>query len=475
MSRRLDLRVAVIALAVMALTLGAVALLTYQLVLNDGRAEVDRVLRQEYTDLTRGLPDALEQVSGSAPASAAQLELAVQNFLALHPGGDLHLTVVTIGERVVSTEDGPASLRQLVADGMLPPGVVASREADGRGLLTTAGTSTGDIRMLVAPIISDGAVIGEVQVLGSLADANETATAALWRILVAGLVGLLVGGVILVLAVRKALRPVGSLASAVRSADRTGTTARVPEPERLDEVGILATEFNGMLDRMRAQEDERRGLLSAVSHELRTPLAVAEGHLEMFETVGPAGGAEAADTARVLRGELKRLERIVDDLSAITAGGSSRLDDLGPVFVPDLIDDLRGRVAGLGLTGVAFGPAPPLVISGDEDRLAQALVNLVLNAVTHTPDGTAVRVTTLASSGDVEFAVRDEGQGIDPDLLPRVFEPFVTTRGAGSRRASGLGLAVVKAVTEAQGGQVQIETSAQGTTVRLVFPLADPH
>jgi signal transduction histidine kinase len=138
--------------------------------------------------------------------------------------------------------------------------------------------------------------------------------------------------------------------------------------------------------------------------------------------------------------------------------------------VPDVLDDLRDRVAGLGLDGVTVGTAPPAVVAADEDRLAQSLLNLVLNATVHTPEGTHVRVTATADGSPVVLAVHDDGPGIDPSVRDRVFEPFVTTRPRrGEGRSTGLGLAVVKTLTEAQGGSVELTTGDGGTTVALRF------
>mgnify|MGYP001016412362 CR=1 FL=1 len=117
--------------------------------------------------------------------------------------------------------------------------------------------------------------------------------------------------------------------------------------------------------------------------------------------------------------------------------------------------------------------APPVVALGDEDRLTQALLALVVNARTHTPPGTPVSVRTESVDGHVAFRVSDTGPGLAPDVAERAFEPFVTTKSLGPGRTSGLGLSVVKAVTEAQGGNVALRSGADGTTVAVALPLDD--
>ena len=196
---------------------------------------------------------------------------------------------------------------------------------------------------------------------------------------VAGAIGLVLGGSGLVLATRRALRPVRDLAETARSTSGGDLEARAPRPAHDDEIGELATEFNRMLDRLADHSEQRRRLVAAVSHELRTPLAVAQGHLEMFETLGGDPERTAA-LAGTLRAEVDRLSRIVDDLGALAFADGGLVVEFQPVFAPDVLDDLRQRLTGLGLDHVVVGGAPPVVVEADQARLAQSLLNLVMNA-----------------------------------------------------------------------------------------------
>lgn len=464
MRHSLHLRIAGIGVLVMALTLAVAALLTHELIEVGYRQELDRVLQQELDEVRLGLPEELVAAAGEGGIlSNAEADLAVQRYLAVHPGSERHLTVVQIGSRRLSTRDGPRELVDLQRRGALP---------DGRsGSLTTVDSAAGPLRVLSAPINDGQSVLGGVTVLGPLFDGRDQANDALIRIVGAGGLGLASGGLLLLLAVRRALQPVRELATAARGVDLADLDSRVPSPRRLDEVGLMAQEFNRMLERISKDEQQRQRLLSAISHELRTPLAVARGHLELFETLGPEQDGSASDTAAVVRRELDRLGRIVDDLAAVSRGDLAGDTARDPVFAPDVFSALRHRLNGLGLDDIEVTAAPPVVLLGDEDRLAQALLNLVANARTHTTPATSVRVSARARDGRIVFQVADDGPGVDAGVLPRVFEPFVTTRPAGSSRASGLGLAVVKAVTEAQGGLVDLDTGPAGTTVSLSFPI----
>ena len=460
----LHLRVAAIGISVMAVTLLMAAFLTYQLIRVGDRQELDRVLRQELDEVQLSLPGELRAAAGGdATALSAEAELAVERFLAVNPGSARHLTVIRIGATTLSTRDGPPALKRLQRQGTLPDGEPGS--------LLTVDTDAGPVRVLSSPLVAAEQQLGSVTISGPLSDGLAQANEAFVRIILAGAIGLVLGGLLLLLAVRRALRPVRELASAARSVDSSDLRTRLREPDRLDEVGLMAHEFNRMLDRVAEGERKREQLLSAVSHELRTPLAVARGHLEIFETLGPSDGASAADTAQVVRQELDRLGRIVDDLTAVSRGDLGGAPALGPVFVPDVLAALRQRLIGLGLCDVPVMDGPPVVVLGDQDRITQALLNLVVNARTHTPVGTPVDVSAHANADHVILTVADQGPGIDPAVLPRVFEPFVTTRPAGASRATGLGLTVVKAVTEAQGGNVDLRTGPGGTTIALSLPL----
>lgn len=463
MRHTLHLRVAAIAVSVMALTLVIVALLTYELIRASGLQEMDRLLRQELEEIRIGLPEELASAAGSdGRVSAAEVDLAVQRYLAVHPGSDRHLTVIDFGTRRLSTRDGPRSLEQLQVRGELPAGELGS--------VSTVSSAAGPLRVLSTPLQSQTQDFGTATIIGPLAGSLSEARDALVRTIVAGSIGLTFGAALLLAAVRRALQPVRNLAAAARMVDLSDLDARVPEPTRMDEVGYTAHEFNRMLERISRDEQQRRELLSGVSHELRTPLAVARGHLELFESLGPVDAGAAGDTAAVVRAELDRLSRIVDDLSAVNSGELASATAQEPVFAPDVLTALRRRLDGLGIHDVEFGQAPPVVLLGDEDRLAQALLNLAVNARMHTPAETPVRVGARVHGEEIVFEVVDEGTGVDPDVLPDAFEPFTTTRSAGANRASGLGLAVVKAVTQAQGGRVDLRSTPTGTSVLLTFP-----
>ncbi|TNM70196.1 HAMP domain-containing histidine kinase [Streptomyces sp. NP160] len=475
----LHVRLTAIALAVMAATLAVAALTTAELVRVGDRNSLDQLLTDELADLRTDLPRLVREQAGTdGQVSADEARTAANAYLGTHDGSARHLLVIDVEGRRQFTRSGPAPLVDLLNRGDLPTGQA--------GRLVTVPSLRGEVRVLNTPVEVGGQQVATALLVGSLEPGRAQAADVLQRIAIAGGIGLLVGGAVLVVAVRRATAPLRHLAHAARDVDLAALPdgpPQLPGADRGDEVGVVAHEVERMLARISRDEALRRQLLAAVSHELRTPLAVAQGHLEVFELTsrhGPDSGQDdggAAQTAAVLRRELDRLARIVDDLTAVTRGGSADAAAAEAVFVPDLLTAVAERSRGLGLTGVEVQgerEAPGAVVVGDEDRMVQALLNLVLNARTHTPAGTRVRVAArLREDGWVVLEVSDDGPGMAPAVADVAFEPFVTTRSSGDTRGSGLGLSVVRSVTQAQGGTVDLRTGPGGTTVSLAFPAAD--
>jgi signal transduction histidine kinase len=203
-----------------------------------------------------------------------------------------------------------------------------------------------------------------------------------------------------------------------------------------------------------------RGPLDELAHELRSPVAALSGIAEAY------GDADAARRARLveLAGKaVASIERLLAD-GASTALRAEVLD--ARVIARDAVEAaaLRGSVV------LAEGEEE-LLVEADAPRLRQALDNLISNALGHAPEGTAVTVTPYREDASIVVAVADEGEGIAAADLARVFERGV--RLTADRPGQGIGLSVVRAVMEAHGGEVGVESSpGQGTTFRLVLPAA---
>jgi two-component system sensor histidine kinase BaeS len=171
----------------------------------------------------------------------------------------------------------------------------------------------------------------------------------------------------------------------------------------------------------------------------------------------------------------RTLEKLVDDLRTVALADAGALHlqresvDLA-ALVAETLEAFQPSAAAAGVALVDNVRPDLPVMEADQARLSSVVANLVSNALRHTSAGGTVRVTGRGSNGSIEITVADDGEGIPPDLLPRVFDRFVRGR---SSTGSGLGLAIVRDVVEAHGGAVSIaSTPDQGTTVRVTLPTA---
>jgi two-component system sensor histidine kinase BaeS len=278
---------------------------------------------------------------------------------------------------------------------------------------------------------------------------------------------------VLLLAVRwlaRLGRPLGQLVSSAHRIEAGDYTARVPEFGPLD-VRSVARAFNSMAARLAADEVRRRDFLADVAHEMRTPLSVIQAQAEAI-----ADGVHPADPEHVepILDATRLLTRLVDDLRTLAQVESGALQVVRePVDVARLVEETattfsaQAAAAGLRLD-IEVGEGQGS-LDGDSVRLQGVLGNLISNAIRHTHKAGSVKVSARRVADTVTISVSDDGEGIAPDLLPRVFDRFV--RGPGSE-GTGLGLAIARDVVNAHGGTIQIDSKpGSGTSVLVSLPI----
>jgi signal transduction histidine kinase len=295
--------------------------------------------------------------------------------------------------------------------------------------------------------------------------------------LLAGVLVLALALIASYLAAAQVSAPLRRLAAVAARVDAGDLAPRMQVSEtRRDEVRVLAEAFNHMLDRLSEAFASQRAFVADASHELRTPLTVIRGQLEVLAAQERPAPEDVRRVERLVQAEIVRLSRIVDDLLVLTQ--AERTDflrreriDLRP-FVAELWD-------GLSLTArrrFELGEVPEGTLDADSDRLAQAIRNLGRNAVEHTAEeaGLVRLVVARAGFGSIRFAVEDDGPGIPPSERERVFERFHRVDADRSRASggAGLGLAIVRAIAEAHGGEVSVadRDGRPGTRIELVLP-----
>lgn len=294
--------------------------------------------------------------------------------------------------------------------------------------------------------------------------------------LIAGAIGLALVLVASYLAGVMVSRPLRRMAKVAARVDDGDLHPRMATPASAGrEIRVLAESFNHMLDRLAAAFDHQREFVADASHELRTPLTVIGGQLEVLAAQENPSRDEIQRVARLVTAEIARTSRLVDDMLLLAR--SERHDFLRrqTIDLPQFIEDLWTTTTMGHDRRCVLGPVPAATLDGDPDRLAQAIRNLVDNALAHTvaSDGRVSLTTTALAAGGVRFTVTDDGPGIPKGQHDRIFDRFHRTDEGRGRAAggAGLGLAIVRAIAEAHGGQVRsVRVTDGGARFELELP-----
>ena len=290
--------------------------------------------------------------------------------------------------------------------------------------------------------------------------------------LVAGSITLLVALVAGYLVAARVSAPLRRIARTAAEVDAGDLSRRIEARGPHDEVRALAESFDHMLDRLEDAFATQRAFVSDASHELRTPLTVVRGQLEVLAREEHPPPEEVRRVERLVAAEVDRMQRLVDDLLVLARGDEGLVPHTEPVALREFVQELVDGLAATADRRFEVGELPPGTVPADPELLARVLRNLIRNAVEHTRPGGVVAVTAAPRDGGVEIAVDDDGPGIEPGELERVFDRFHRTDAARSRAAggSGLGLAIARAIVEAHGGGIRAERSPRGGA-RVAFDL----
>ena len=357
---------------------------------------------------------------------------------------------------------------------MHAPATDISRVLAGESFYATTEISASPVQLYYQPIQRDGRIVGAIQVGESLAGLESTLMRLRLIYTVGGvsvlLFGLIVGWVLARLGLRPVIRVMETAREIVGAED---LSRRVPYTSPADEIGTLATTFNEMLTRLQTLFESQRRFLAETAHELRTPLASMLGNVDLLATFGD-DPIRRRETVRAIQRTGKHVSRLLDDLLLMAqAEAGWHLSSLAPTALDDVLMEAYDESARLKTEGVALKieQCEPAFVRGDADRLRQVFMNLIDNALKHSPPGGAVAIALWGEDGKVKVRIRDCGPGIPEDALKRVFDPFF--RAPASRRlpGAGLGLTIVRWIVQEHGGDVNIGSSTDdGTTVILSFP-----
>lgn len=276
------------------------------------------------------------------------------------------------------------------------------------------------------------------------------------------------------------LRPIERITETAREITAKKLDQRIPEPSAEDEIAQLVKTLNQMIARLEASFDQIRKFTSDVSHELRTPLAILMGELEL----ALRSKRSPEEYERILATSLEeviRLSKLVQALLELSRAETGQIVlDLHPLNISDTLQEIQEDaeiLADAKNITVKSNIDRNLYVLGDRNRLYQAFLNIIDNAIKYTPEGGAITLSARRAGQNVLIAVQDTGIGIPEDELPYVFQRFYRVDKARSRKIAGygLGLAIVKWIIDAHGGQISIRsTLGTGTTVQIILPAIEP-
>jgi two-component system, OmpR family, sensor kinase len=421
----------------------AVGSLTVRRIRSDFNSQVDVTASQLPSQLSIKVNPVTFQIVGIDPPLQDLAE----------PEGTAVIRIIALGGAVLAETEkapslGPASLQPHNVDGYR----VLSHPAD--VYLASTGERVGQVY---------------VQYGRSVSDTEATVT----RVELFLLVGVLVGTGLALFAgmmiARRAMAPIARLTSAAEEIARTRDPSRVvPQSEAEDEVSELARTLQGMLRELDAARGETEAMLvrqrrfvADASHELRTPLTSVLVNLELL---AESLHGDEGDAARSALRSSQRMRRLVADLLLLARTDVGRVIPHEPCALDQIIVEAAselGPVSAAHEISLDVGRAGAVVVEGSRDELHRLTINLLENALRHTPTGTEIRVSSsLDSDGQARLVVEDDGPGVPEHLRDTLFERFV--RGAGDRGGSfGLGLAIVRAVAESHGGSVTVESTGE--------------
>ena len=338
------------------------------------------------------------------------------------------------------------------------------------------------------PLLSGGEVVGSItassdfglepgteQTAVSDPDASRIAGHVDRYLLWAGIGVALLGTALVWMFARRTLAPVQRLGATARRLGR-GDLSQRAEVTGPTEIRQLARSFNSMAAELEEAEGRRRSLTADIAHELRTPTSNIQGYMEAIKDGVFQATPETVDT---IHEQSLLLSRLVDDLRLLAQvdGGELQLQRTQTSveeLVRSCVDALRPRAEARGVVlGVEVAETLP-ELQLDPTRIAQAVGNLLENAVTHTPEGGSVTVSAQASDNAVEVQVADTGPGIATDDLSRVFDRFYRADPSRSRSTggTGLGLTIARRLVEAHGGSIEAE-SVVGQGSQFIIRLPD--
>jgi two-component system, OmpR family, sensor kinase len=330
------------------------------------------------------------------------------------------------------------------------------------------------LRILTTPLTDDnGQTLGILQVAQTLSETDEALNEIRYVLIFGGLTVVFVTGGTAYWLAGRALDPVRRASRLARDIEQTGDfSRRLPADGPRDEMGELASTLNAMISRLEHMLHTQRAFLADSSHELRRPLTVLRTNIDVMKNPD-LSPEERQAVLEEMSADATAMSKLVSDLLLLSREVTQAIEQR-PVDFSELCRQAIERLRAQDTQHeVGAQVAAEVRVTGDSERLAQMLWNVLENAAQYTPSGGKIDFRLERENGRAQIRLDDTGVGIPDSDLPRVFERFYRSTAARALRTDGmgLGLAIVKYVAEAHGGSVQVESRpGEGTHILIDVP-----
>ncbi len=436
--------------------------------LSEEVTEFKEMLAQEYYAKNGAIEQRLKEKYGSVETDLHRNKLTAMFDVYLSrklTEDDTFLIAIVEGKFYKSSSK--ALPKQLQPDSDLVKGWTQLSQFD-RGEQKVSDSKVGSILYITEPVKIQGQTLGVFVVAHLTAGERQEALEAFKVVIEVTLVVLILAILPAWIAAGKLLAPLRALTATARTIEESDLSQRLVV-EGQGEIAELANTFNEMMDRLEEAFATQRNFINDAGHELRTPITIVRGHLELMGD----DPDEQAETMALVMDELDRMSRFVDDLVVLAKAEQSDFLQLETVDIGALTEELFAKAKALGNRNWQLDAVGKGRIVADRQRITQAMMNLAQNGVQHTASDDSIAIGSAITGNKVRFWVRDTGEGITPIDQQRIFERFA--RAANSRRRSegaGLGLSIVKAIAEAHGGQVYVNSQlGTGSTFAVIMPI----
>ncbi len=332
-------------------------------------------------------------------------------------------------------------------------------------------TPIGEARYVAVPLRRSGDTVGTFIAANFVEGELEEVSEAVRIVAVVGGIVVLLGTALAFIATSRVLTPVRELRDAARSVSGSELTRRI-DVRGNDELAELAETFNLMLDRLETAFASQRNFLRDVGHELQTPITIVRGHLELLADPNVDEADKTADLDLVTD-EVDRMSRFVEDLSLLARAERPDFLRLETVRLRELGEELIGKARNMGDRTWTVEASSGRTVVADRQRITQAVMNLIDNAVKHTQPGDEIALGSAVDGDRARLWIADSGPGIEPDEAEAIFERFRRGRsGTAGYDGTGLGLAIAQAITRAHGGDMRVVSKAgDGARFEIVIPV----